>query len=314
MTEQTHIRSCFSTALPNLQTAWDSTTLGLLKTCPRKYQLNMILGYQEKDRIHLDFGIAYHVGLETHAKLIASGTEPELALRQSLVAAMKSAWDNGMARDNTYKNVANLCRAIIGNIDTYASNPAVTTHILRDGRAAVELSFKINLDMYSPDGEPYILCGHLDRVVEFNGKLYVLDYKTSTYALSENYFANYSPNNQMTLYNAAASAILDRPVSGFIVDAVQILVNGERYHREIITRPPECLEEWLSDLKIWIRQAELYAETGQYPMNDTACSMYGGCEYRNVCAAHPKVRPIILNGGGFDIRVGDKAWNPLVER
>ena len=29
--------SSFSTEIPNLQLAWDSTSLGLLKECPRKY-------------------------------------------------------------------------------------------------------------------------------------------------------------------------------------------------------------------------------------------------------------------------------------
>ena len=218
-----------------------------------------------------------------------------------------------MRQDDSYKNNTNLVRAIIGYVDTYKDNPSLATHIMRNGKPAVELSFKVSLPFNAPDGEPYILCGHLDRVVRFQDKLYLSDYKTTTYSMSDKYFADFNPSNQMTLYATAAEAILEEPIAGVIVDACQILVGGERFHREIMVRPRETLEEWLSHAQIWIRTAESYAELGVWPMNDTACSMYGGCEYRPACAAHPKVRTLMLRSE-CDQRLGSEAWNPLVER
>lgn len=308
----TESRSCFSATNPNLQIAWDSTTLGLLKTCPRKYQYVMLEGWEERDTLHLDFGLAYHSALETFEKEQAINPGCiDVALRAALKKALEVVAERNMRNDDTTKCTKTLCRAIIGYVDTYTTQQHFTTHILANGKPAVELSFKAELPLLTPAGEPYLLCGHLDRVVEFQDDLYVLDYKTSKWALSQSFFANFNPSNQMTLYIAAASVVLTRPVKGMIVDAVQLLVNGERFHREIIKKTDASLEEWITDLLLWIKQAEQYAELNQYPMNDTACSMYGGCKYRDACAAHPKTRKHLLT---INCKKREEKWNPLIER
>ena len=57
--------SAFSKSLPGLQIAWDSTSLGTLKECPRKYQYSIMLGKQPREiSVHLTFGLYYHAALE----------------------------------------------------------------------------------------------------------------------------------------------------------------------------------------------------------------------------------------------------------
>lgn len=56
-----------SPAPANFQIAWDSTSLGLLKECPRKYYYTIILGYKPKrESVHLKFGLLYHGALEAY--------------------------------------------------------------------------------------------------------------------------------------------------------------------------------------------------------------------------------------------------------
>ena len=43
------------------------------------------------------------------------------------------------------------------------------------------------------------------------------------------------------------------------------------------------------------RFAESYAEADYWPMNDTACGMYGGCRFRGVCSKSPQVRERFLD-------------------
>jgi len=44
-----------------VQWAWDSTSLGWLKECPRKYQYHMIEQWRGRgESIHLEYGILYH--------------------------------------------------------------------------------------------------------------------------------------------------------------------------------------------------------------------------------------------------------------
>ena len=57
-----------------VQWAWDSTCLGLIKTCPRLYQYTMIDGYVAKgESIHLRFGIEYHQALQDYDIARAEG-------------------------------------------------------------------------------------------------------------------------------------------------------------------------------------------------------------------------------------------------
>ena len=61
------------------------------------------------------------------------------------------------------------------------------TYTKSDGKPAVELSFRFELDWgpgYLGDTDsvthPYLLCGHMDRVVSFNDQLFVMDHKSTT--------------------------------------------------------------------------------------------------------------------------------------
>lgn len=66
-------RTPFSAQLPTFQIAWDSTSLGLLKECPRKYYYEIILGWRTKwASVHLTFGQLYHAGMEVYDHYAAS--------------------------------------------------------------------------------------------------------------------------------------------------------------------------------------------------------------------------------------------------
>src|SRR5260370_26727814 len=92
-----------------------------------------------------------------------------------------------------YKNRRTLLQLCVDYFDFFKDDPA-QTFILENGKPAVELSFKFELD-WGPQhkqtfhgdkfidkkmevGQPYLLCGHLDRVVTFSDHLFVLDHKT----------------------------------------------------------------------------------------------------------------------------------------
>jgi len=53
----------------NFQLVWNSTSLDALKTCPRKYQLSIIDGWQKKSKSrHLVFGGHYATAMENFFK------------------------------------------------------------------------------------------------------------------------------------------------------------------------------------------------------------------------------------------------------
>lgn len=291
------------------QFAWDSSCLGTLKECPRKYYYIYILGYRPKgESIHLDFGGHYAKGMERFYKYRAAGATYDDALAETVRKALIDSKE--MSDDFTKKTRETLVRSLVWYFDTYKEDDATTTKVvhLHDGSAAVELSFKLPTG-FSLNGVELLYCGHLDRLVEFNSDRFVMDQKTTGGALGTYYFAQFNPDNQMSGYSLASRVIFNTPVKGVIIDAAQVLVGSTVFQRSITTRTEAQLDEWLDDFQDWTTLALRYADRRHWPMNDKSCHKYGGCPFREVCGHDPRVRQSFL-----DTRFTIRQWNPLEER
>lgn len=293
-----------------LQFAYDATSLSALKRCPRLYQYSIIEGWRSKKQsLHLIFGGVYHAALELYDKLtLAEGLASEPALLQVVAFALRETWIDGAPwnSEDTSKNRETLIRSIIWYLDQFGTADPAQTVVLANGKVAVELSFSMESDIIAPNGEPYLLCGHLDRIVNFAGFTYVMDRKTTGSTLGSYYFDNYHPDNQMSLYSIAAQTIFNSPVKGVLIDAAQIAVGFTRFERGVTYRSRDQLDEWLHDTEVTIRLAEGYASQHYYPMNDTACF---NCAFRRICSLAPAVRQTYLESDFVK-----RHWNPLEPR
>jgi len=299
----------------NIQWAWDSTSLNYAKTCARLYQYVMIEGWQsENESVHLRFGQELHTAFQQYHIERAAGVEHDDALQDVIHELLHRTWGwkvDTTTRAGKYKNRHSLVHAVISYLDEHAEDPA-STAIKEDGAAAVELSFRFEIEMApraAPE-RPYMLCGHLDRVVEFGGDLYVNDYKTTMTTPGSYYFDKYNPDNQMSLYTLAGNMIFKAPVKGVIIDAVQVMVDDVRVVRGMTQRTSGQMDEWVDGLGYWLNLSEYWAESNYYPMNDTACNNYGGCRFRSICAKDASVREQFLKA---EFKKGER-WNPLKVR
>lgn len=314
-----------------IQYAWDSTSLGMIKTCPRLYQYTMIDGWTPKgESVHLRFGQEYHTALEQYDISRSNGVKHEDAIHDvihELLIRTEDYHPDPETKAGKYKSKENLLQLVIDYLDHFAEDPA-QTYIKADGTPAVELSFRFELGwgpkiQYEGEGgqsvtepplQPYLLCGHLDRVVDFNNQLLVMDRKTSSMTLGPYYFKQYEPNNQMTLYTIAGKVVMDSPIKGVIIDAAQImLTEPNRFVRGFTYRTEDQLDEWLNDLAIILDQAEAYAQADYWPMNDTSCDKFGGCRFRDICSKSTGVRETFLKAD-FEKKSPDQRWNPLRSR
>lgn len=308
------VRYSYSQKVPNHQLAWDSTSLGALKTCPRYYYYGIVVGYITKsESVHLRFGSEYNNALVTYHKSKAEGKDHIQSTLDALRYALVHTWDFTLNRpwmtEEPTKTRETLIRTVIWYLEQFADDQ-METLILKDGSPAVELSFRMELDLYSSiTDEPYLLCGYIDRAVVFQDRPWFTDWKTTKGQLNEQYFASYSPNNQVSQYTSAGELILDEPIAGMIIDAAQLGVTFSRFQRQQIARTKPQLEEWLRNSIIAIRHNEEYVEANYWPMNETACGNYGGCPFRQVCGATPEIRQRLLDGL-FQRRM----WDPLVVR
>jgi hypothetical protein len=293
----------------------------------------MLQGWEPRNKgLHLVFGGLYAGGVERYAHARAKGASHQ----DSTVAMVKWAleasgerhhdpdcptsmppydaactcgqnhftpWHDEAHPDSNIKNRYTLIRSLVWNVEERLTSP-FKTHILANGKPAVELSF--NFPFTEIRGELVTLSGHLDEVVKAEGDLWVRDDKTTKSALDANYASQYTPNNQMSLYSVAGKIVLANPVRGVLVKAAQIGVNFTRFKTFQVPRPPGVLAEWMEDTKRWITLAHQYAEANYWPMNDKSCFL---CSFKKVCAVSPSHRAAHLKEDFVK-----RTWNPLDAR
>ena len=297
----------------NIQWAWDSTSIGWMMECWRKYYYAMVLGYRSKaESVHLKYGILYHGALERFDHYRASGDDFDTAQIKMVRWVLEETWgpDGPWETDHEKKTRESLVRSVIWYTEHYKNDPAETV-ILADGRPAVELSFQLRLDFKVPETDTYyVIAGHTDRLVKLAGDLYNSDRKTTGSALSSYYFAQYKPDAQMTIYTLAGQVVHHQPIKGVLIDAAQVLVGSTTYQRGLTYRTPEELQEFLDELRTyWFPAAREAALLDRWPHNPKSCHRYEGCQFREVCSMSPSVRHIKLKSDYVQHR-----WNPLEAR
>lgn len=321
------MNTSFSVKLPTLQLAMDSTSLGAYKNCPRFYYQSIVLGYQPRsESVHLTFGLLVHGCIERYHHKKVQGLDHndsldfvvDWMLRQTWNSSLSRPWDSG----DQYKNRYTLLRTVVGYLDKYGEHDALETIVLENGKPAVELSFSFDSGATSSStGEPFVLCGHLDRMATLNGDAYILDPKTTKSELNARYWSSHNPSNQFGIYLLAGQITYKVPVKGLIVDGIQVLVGESRYDRHLITKDKFQLDEYYRSTVDWLKRIEESAVEAQsqldvgadpaqaYPMNETACTKYNGCDFQSICSRSPGSRKQWLTTG-FKQRV----WDPLLRR
>src|SRR5262245_30370351 len=289
----------------NIQYAWDATSLELLKRCPQLYKYKMIDGWQSADEdIHLRWGQEYHKALEEYELLKAD----QLGHDECVFHVIKELLlrTENWKPEHKFKNKPFLVRSVIRYLDKFRDDTAKTL-TLPSGKPAVEVSFMFELNYGPTEQTKYVLCGHLDRVVDYNSEVFFMDRKTSSYSLNMNW---YHPHNQMSLYTIACKVVFNTVIKGGIIDHMTIQVNDSKPERGFTHRTNDEMDEWLSELEDWLDLAKHYAEQNYWPKNDTACDKYGGCRFREICSKSPGVRERFLRSEFKQVEI----WNPLKPR
>lgn len=310
------MNNAFSKSSPNLQIFFDSTSLGYLKTCPRLYQYSMTIaepgqGYQTKlENVHLIFGQLYHAALERYDHSRFAGRSHDEAQLDAVRFVLIATWRDGRPwnSDDKAKNRFTLLRTVVWYLEQFKED-SLRTLRLENGKPAVELSFRIQTEYHTSEGEQFVLCGHMDRLVEHAEDFYVSDRKTTKSTLDNRFFESFTPHNQFSGYTLAGKVVYKLPLKGLIVDAAQVAITFSRFERQIVSRHESQLEEWYKELGYWFGMAERYARENYWPMNDTACGNYGGCPFRPICNKTPGNREMWLRSGYVP-----RVWDPTQSR
>jgi hypothetical protein len=310
------MNASFSPTVPNLQIAWDSTSYNAYEKCETFYYYSIVRGITPISRsIDLEFGILMHSTFELYHKRRSQGCSHDHCLNDAVDYILRSTWDSSRGRVaeiwslDPAKNRVSALRTAIWTLDRRAEqgDPLRTYH-LRDGRPAVELKFRFDTQLRTTGGEVISLCGQLDRLVEFGSGVYDVDVKTTKSELDSKYFAQFTPNNQISIYDLATSVIVAdaAPAAGIIIDAIQVGVTFSRNQRQLVPRTPQQRTEWLDEFADRIQAAERNAIDGYWPHRRTSCFR---CDFKDICSRDSESRETWLKQG-FTQRV----WDPISRR
>lgn len=287
-----------------LQFLWSANSLDLAETCLYKYKLTKLDGWsRHTDSANLLFGGWYAQAIERFHRKLADGVDRDEALRQVVSETLIATWEypgnaadtservdlskgHPWTSDHSTKTRENLIRTIIWYVDHF--NPDPLSPVILSTGPAVEQEFNFDLD------NGLVWRGRIDRLVEYNGDIYVQDQKTTASTISPSYFRQYDLDNQCSGYAFAGRAVFNVPVRGVIIDAAQIAVGFSRFERGFTFRTESQLTEWYEHTLYYIHEARKATLDNYFPMNRTSCNKYGGCVFRDVCARSPEVRENFL--------------------
>ena len=194
-----------------------------------------------------------------------------------------------------------LCRAVVYYLDKYFETDYPRL-FEAGGEIGVEMTFAIEIE------NDWVLTGRIDRIINDKNGIQILDQKTSGGPLDRKYFANYTPNNQISAYQLAGQIAFPKRVSALLIDAISIAGGKITFARANIARSKPQLNEWIKNTKSLINNIHTFdpSDHTDFPQNPSACGMFGGCPFREVCSSNPDVRDIILNEDFIK-----SPWNPV---
>lgn len=256
----------------------NSSSADVIQTCRRKayYQLHLGARAESEDSTALLFGSALHKAME--AFYLAP---PESRSQQSCVDAFvdyASATKLAELPSDDKRSIANGLKIIDKYYSTYKDDPWVT--VVDTSGPVVERSFQLPVDPY----RWLYIHGQIDCLLKNTetGEIVVCDHKTSS-SLGTDFMNRIKPNLQFSTY-AWAARQMGFEVSRVMVNGIQVAKTKTDLVRVFTERTKEDFDEMI---QTYLDSSDLYFKArhdNKWPLNSTACSHWGGCQYREVCS------------------------------
>lgn len=311
---------------------FDNTRIGAFRTCPRKFYLRHVRHFTpDRTSAPLVFGSAWHNGMDALWGSTHKGRNDQQILDEASQAFLDKWIEEGMdaPEDMDIAVADKLLPRIPGTAyEMFFHYLALRKSWIQECEwVHIERPFMVPLDANAPD---IAYVGRLDKVVKYNGKVIVIEHKTTTAYKKDGPFRyewmdSWSPNAQVDGYIHAAHMLYpDEDVFGVYIDGALVhkkIHDGFKYIP--INRQLTQLDAWLYETKYWIKRifdeeakfhlADLSVMSdapylAAYPKQTDSCSHFAGCTYRDLCKAwgNPEKESCPSN-------FKEERWEPFVE-
>lgn len=275
---------------PELPLYIDSTMVSCFRSCPRKFFLEFILGLRPA-RISVDLhaGACFATALETYyVEVYVNGKGHNEALALAHGAFMIS-WGDFEPMTDTPKTKDRVWQAVE---DYFAKWPPHTDPVqpfILEGKPSAEFTFAIPLEPEQnfpmhPSGGPFLYSGRLDLLGKYGPRIVGRDEKT-TKSIGSDWASQWDLRSQFIGYTWAlqqsgldCDTIIVRGIG--ILKTKITLVEVEKTYSDFMR------ERWLEQLRRDLWRLRRMWDEGYFDYNlADACSSYGGCAFRDVCAS-----------------------------
>lgn len=277
------------------------SSLELLQTCKRKamYVLRDELKSTEESPA-LSFGSGIHKGLEVwytlpreQRKSSCNEDCTERCANCSAVAAFLRSTEASTAPVGDKRHPLNGVRILRAYFAKFFDDP-FEVMVGSDGLPLVEKSFEFTM---VDEGHVKInYFGTIDAILRNTetGVTLVVDHKTTS-SLGTEFYSRIKPNHQYTGYVMGAREVLGIDTELFLVNGLQVAKTKAECARQITTRTEEDFAELVSAVRFAVSDYLQCEAQDRWPQNaPNPCSMYGKCQFHDVCSAPAVLRPQIL--------------------
>lgn len=296
----------------------DATSLSKVAGCPRYHEIRLEQGLRRPEvSAKMVAGIAVHEGLdyyyaipeprgqvyeENAIEIMAAewnswGIDPALTdaphlTERNLRTVMKNyfrIWNR--ERIEVYKPISGLEISDLDLTDVLAAKFKVVdaTDTVVMGESSLVMRFEV-------DGEPLILSGKPDLPVrKKNGRVYVMDHKTTSGYLSDWFFQTHEVSNKLRGYQAMVEKLLGIKTSGAVINGIyvgQYATNPDskaaKVSRKTFNFTSQHVQEALRNQLTWRKTIDFYRDLDYFPQ---ACG-FGGCSEPGLCRVSPEEREL----------------------
>jgi hypothetical protein len=266
----------------------DSTKLQCFMSCPRQYFYNYVLGWQaEATSVHLVFGEAWHIAMETLLKYGYSKDAVDLAyleLERKYREHFSPTTDEGRFPKVPGFAYSMLKDYVVKYRDDHSTFDVLYTEI--SGSVSVgerSVHFKTDSILRGTDGW-------------WKDKIFSLEHKT-TGKHSSSYALQWPLKMQVGVYTHLLNCLYPREnIFGIIMNVSIFQKTNPGFTRIEVPKTIPQMETWLWTANHWLDQVENeYSRLTSckeedpvlraFPMNSEYCSSYFGCIYHDYCVA-----------------------------
>ena len=264
------------------------------------------------------FGSGFHKAAEVWTQQHLDGFNDAIAVDLA-EKAFNEVWESELPKEQRDMLELGLNRRSIANFKRlFAGYRKKFPLEMYEEVVSVEQHFTLPLGT-TPEGREIWWSGLTDRIVRWQGGLYYVDLKTSTFALDAAFFDKWKLSTQMLGYTWAGQQLVNEPFSGVMIQGIQVKAPlktkvqaaDELVQGEVIAFTQDQIEGWKKNVLIKIDDIHHARDRGYYVKNlSTRCSSYGGCSMAMLCNAGDEAQAAFRREQWYI----QKVWNPLAAR